>query len=73
MGNEGDHVAEKIMQVMPADVEHAQQEDKVSLATIGELFRYASGLDWFCMVVGLICSGAVGAAQPGMMVRSNVP
>ncbi|KAJ3073375.1 GTPase-activating protein, partial [Quaeritorhiza haematococci] len=33
-----------------------------------DLFRYADGLDWFCMAVGLFCSLVAGACLPAMTV-----
>jgi len=37
-------------------------------ATLSELFRYATTFDVVCMIFGFIGCGAVGAAQPLMMV-----
>jgi len=45
--------------------------DKVTdegAATLSELFRYATAFDVLCMLVGFLGSGAVGVAQPGLMV-----
>lgn len=41
----------------------------VALASVFELFRYATALDIFCLILGGIASGVTGAAQPAMMVR----
>ena len=37
-------------------------------ATLGQLFRYATAFDVACLVFGFLGAGAVGAAQPCMMV-----
>jgi hypothetical protein len=39
-----------------------------ALASVSQLFRYASWLDIFCMVLGIIASGVTGASQPVMMI-----
>lgn len=45
-----------------------EEEEVQGTASLGELFRYATPFDALCMIVGFIGSGAVGAAQPCMMV-----
>eukprot|EP00281_Chroomonas_sp_CCMP1168_P011044 CAMPEP_0206279694 /NCGR_PEP_ID=MMETSP0047_2-20121206/38154_1 /ASSEMBLY_ACC=CAM_ASM_000192 /TAXON_ID=195065 /ORGANISM="Chroomonas mesostigmatica_cf, Strain CCMP1168" /LENGTH=664 /DNA_ID=CAMNT_0053709651 /DNA_START=67 /DNA_END=2061 /DNA_ORIENTATION=- len=45
-----------------------KEEEKAEVATFSETFRYAHPWDIFCMIVGAICAGAQGAAQPGMIL-----
>eukprot|EP00284_Hemiselmis_tepida_P000298 CAMPEP_0174952070 /NCGR_PEP_ID=MMETSP1355-20121228/95175_1 /TAXON_ID=464990 /ORGANISM="Hemiselmis tepida, Strain CCMP443" /LENGTH=673 /DNA_ID=CAMNT_0016199755 /DNA_START=33 /DNA_END=2055 /DNA_ORIENTATION=- len=42
-------------------------EDK-SMATLGEMFQYASAFDIFCICLGSLTSGVVGAGQPAVML-----
>mmetsp|Transcript_14452 Transcript_14452/g.28543 ORF Transcript_14452/g.28543 Transcript_14452/m.28543 type:complete len:648 (-) Transcript_14452:143-2086(-) len=48
--------------------EGAEAKDDVKIASVGETFRYATPFDIVCLIVGTLCAGATGAAQPGMMV-----
>ena len=52
------------------DEERARQdeEETATTSTLSELFRYATAFDIVCMIVGFLSMGAVGAAQPLMMV-----
>lgn len=45
-----------------------EEAEEQGTASLGELFRYATPFDALCMLLGFIGSGAVGAAQPCMMV-----
>jgi len=40
----------------------------VALASVFQLFRFATSLDVFCIILGAMASGVTGAAQPAMMV-----
>jgi ATP-binding cassette subfamily B (MDR/TAP) protein 1 len=44
------------------------EEETATTSTLFELFRYATAFDIVCMIVGFLSMGAVGAAQPLMMV-----
>lgn len=45
-----------------------KEDEPEGTATLLQLFRYATPLDVVCMICGFLGSGAVGAAQPLMMV-----
>jgi ATP-binding cassette subfamily B (MDR/TAP) protein 1 len=45
-----------------------EDESSMGTATTGQLFRFATCFDIFCMIVGCISAGAVGAAQPAFMI-----
>ncbi|KAJ3063034.1 hypothetical protein HK102_008580, partial [Quaeritorhiza haematococci] len=46
----------------PTHVE--SKKDDIQPIKFMQLFRYADGLDWFCMIVGLVLSLIGGAAFP---------
>lgn len=49
----------------------ADENSEGGLATYGQLFRFATPFDWFCVVCGAIGSGAVGACQPGIATTTT--
>lgn len=51
------------------EAETAEDEAAEGTASLLQLFRYATPFDVACMMCGFVGSGAVGAAQPCMMVR----
>jgi ATP-binding cassette subfamily B (MDR/TAP) protein 1 len=51
-----------------AETAGSDANTSVRTATLGQLFRYATAFDVACLVVGFLGAGAVGAAQPCMMV-----
>ncbi|KAJ1492392.1 hypothetical protein T484DRAFT_1881052 [Baffinella frigidus] len=46
----------------------AESKGALALASVSQLFRYASWLDICCMVLGMIASGVTGASQPVMII-----
>ena len=45
-----------------------KQDESNEVASLGELFQYATALDYFMMFIAALFSGVVGAAQPGIMI-----
>ena len=51
-----------------AETAEKNEDEAEGTASLLQLFRYATPFDVACMFCGFVGSGAVGAAQPCMMV-----
>jgi hypothetical protein len=51
-----------------ADGKKEDELDNFEMASISSLFQFATAYDVFLLSFGSLCSGAVGASQPAMML-----
>jgi hypothetical protein len=65
---EAEHVGQAEIEGRISHAKSDGESGSEGMASVTQLFQFATPLDLLLLTLGTLCSGVVGAAQPGMML-----
>ena len=65
---EAEHVGQAEIEGRISHAKSDGESGSEGMASVTQLFQFATPLDLLLITLGTLCSGVVGAAQPGMML-----